>query len=308
MMGEGRRVADRAIRAYGIKRDDMRVPDIVLRSVGFVGEIAGEGLARESVDHVGTGFVVSIPNATHPYLRTFCFVTAKHVLDDVTPGASLGVSVNKKEGGRRLLQLEGGWQRHPDATVDLAAAYISDPPPEIAAFGVEDFFNPEDKGNQIGVGDEVFFPGLFLPAPGTHSNTPIVRHGNLAMLPSEQIQTRYGYSDVYLVEARSIGGISGSPAWVRETLEVRAKRDDGRDVLARCPGEMKLLGVMQTHWDVDDINRYDFQRDPRGVNLGIAIVVPATKVLEVINLPEMLPRREVAEKQLLRRIAAKFGK
>ena len=295
-----------AIRAFRIKRDDMRVPDIVLRSVGFVAEIVGEDLSTQSVDHIGTGFIVSIPSEKYAYIRTFCFVTARHVIEDVTPGTPLVVSVNKKDGGRQLLKLEGNWQFHPDSTVDLAVRYVSEPPPDVAAFGVEDFFDPPNNETKIGVGDEVFFPGLFLPAPGINSNTPIVRHGNLAMLPDEPIQTRYGFSDVYLVEARSIGGISGSPAWVRETLEVRARRDNGKDVLARCPGEMKLLGLLQTHWDVDDINKYDFQRDPKGVNLGVAIVVPAKKILEVINLPEMLPRREAAETELLRRIVMKF--
>jgi hypothetical protein len=132
-------------------------------------------------------------------------------------------------------------------------------------------------------------------------NIPIVRHGNLAMLPDERIQTRYGFAEVYLIEARSI---SGSPVWVRETIELRAKRDDGRDVLLRGPGEMKLLGVMQTHWDVDekDLNKYDALHSRTGVNLGVAVVVPAKKILDVINLPEIVSLRKDAEVRYLSKL------
>ncbi len=205
-----------------------------------------------------------------------------------------------------LLGLDARWYEHPDSSVDLAVNCLIDPTSDISAFGVEDFFDPASKGNQIGPGDEVFFCGLFVPAPGMGKNFPLVRHGNLAMLPDEQIQTEFGFADVYLVEARSIGGISGSPVWVRETVELRAKRDDGRPVLMRGPGEMKLLGLMQAHWDVKDINKYDFAHDPRGVNLGVAIVVPAKKILEVINLPEMASRRREAEARFRSRIAPGF--
>jgi hypothetical protein len=47
---------------------------------------------------------------------------------------------------------------------------------------------------------------------GDLKNVPIVRVGNLASYPSEQIQTRaFGRMEAYLIEARSIGGLSGSP-------------------------------------------------------------------------------------------------
>jgi hypothetical protein len=58
---------------------------------------------------------------------------------------------------------------------------------------------------------------------------PIGRHGSLAMMPSEPIQTDLGFADVYLIKARSMGGISGSPVFVRPSVGVglAANHTDG---------------------------------------------------------------------------------
>jgi hypothetical protein len=56
---------------------------------------------------------------------------------------------------------------------------------------------------------------------GRKRNIPIVRTGNISMIPSEKvpgIQIRRGESvesEVYLIEARSVGGLSGSPVFIR---------------------------------------------------------------------------------------------
>jgi hypothetical protein len=159
---------------------------------------------------------------------------------------------------------------------------------------------------KYGVGDEVFITGLFQPsASGITRNMPILRCGNIAMLPEEQLQTEYGYADVYLVEARSIGGVSGSPVFVRETLELGpVEREDGTEVLMSGVGASQCLGLMQGHWDVreSEINSLIVDQDrKRGVNLGIAIVVPAVKIIETINRPELMAIREEVEKRERRR-------
>jgi hypothetical protein len=89
---------------------------------------------------------------------------------------------------------------------------------------------------------------------------PIVRHGNIAMLPEEQIQTEMGYADVHLIEARSIGGLSGSPVFVRTS---EAEKDSHRGI--------QLLGVMHGHWEIkeSELNKPTLVHDRRGVNLGI---------------------------------------
>jgi hypothetical protein len=157
----------------------------------------------------------------------------------------------------------------------------------------------------IGIGDEVHAIGLFSAIPGNHSNMPIVRAGNIAMMPTEQIQTELGHTDVFLVEARSIGGMSGSPIFVRPTLRQRLKNENGEVVNAFCTGSGEtLLGMVQGHWDIreGEINKPSFTNDrKRGVNYGIAVVVPAQKIYETLYSEPLVAMRNKIETEELRR-------
>jgi hypothetical protein len=145
------------------------------------------------------------------------------------------------------------------------------------------------RSKSIGSGDEVFITGLFAHLSGSKRNLPIVRMGNIAMMPGEPVPTTaFGDIEAYLIEARSIGGLSGSPAFVRETVQMGL-------------GSFYLLGLMHGHWDIPPQQKNDelqvgedmFSR----VNLGIAIVVPAKKILEVVNQPELLEMRRTADEK-----------
>lgn len=142
----------------------------------------------------------------------------------------------------------------------------------------------------IGIGDEVFITGLFRFARGSRGNSPIARIGSLAMIPNDKIYSGatfegidkiFGDMDAYLIEARSIGGLSGSPAYIRGTVSV----PDTDNILA-TDAEYYLLGIVHGHWQIreNDLNTTDMQIVRReGLNVGIAIVTPAYKVLETLN-------------------------
>jgi hypothetical protein len=68
---------------------------------------------------------------------------------------------------------------------------------------------------------------------------------------------------------------------------------------------MKLLGLMQGHWDVteSEINKFQLNNNPRGVNVGLAIVTPAAKIIEVLNLPELTVMRDEIESERRKRTA-----
>ena len=273
----------------------MRVPDLLLKSIGFVANVDGRDLSAQSIDPIATAFIVSMPSNLAGG-RFYYVITARHVFDG--PPVEKVVIVNQKGGGVKPLSVLGPWFGHPDKTVDVVAAQVPfDLAVDVTAFDVEDFFdanNPED----IGPGDEVFFPSLFTPAPGTAKILPLVRYGNLAMLPDQQIQCSDGYSDIYLIEARSIGGISGSPVFVRETIVLPVEKHDKSKVMMHGGGRFKLLGLIKGHWDVDEskINQAYVTHDPkRGVNMGIAQVVPAKKIIETLNAPGLLGLRAMEE-------------
>jgi hypothetical protein len=131
------------------------------------------------------------------------------------------------------------WCLHPtDPTVDVAVLPCNiEPEMDVLSISTKHFWSPSANGDQkIGIGDEVFFPGLFTYAPGHRRNIPILRHGNLAMLPDEPIQVDSGFAEVYLIEARSIGGISGSPVFVRPTMSLDESTVFGK-------GNQRLLGI-----------------------------------------------------------------
>jgi len=146
----------------------------------------------------------------------------------------------------------------------------------------------------------VYATGLFTEISHDDKNTPILRHGNIAMMGDAKIQTEFGYADVYLIEARSIGGLSGSPLFVRPTTKIQAIPDN----LLVIRDRTKLLGVVQAHWDVkeSEINNPTINQDrKRGVNYGIAIVIPASKIVEALNRPELAERRNKMDENIRKR-------
>jgi hypothetical protein len=121
------------------------------------------------------------------------------------------------------------------------------------------------------------------------------------MITDEQIQTELGFADVYLIEGRSIGGLSGSPAFVRRTETIKVRMEDGRITTLNSPGPFKLLGLMQGHWDIKEsaMNKASIEHDYKhGVNLGIAIVTPAIKIAEILEQRGMKLIRDLADEDL----------
>ena len=64
------------------------------------------------------------------------------------------------------------------------------------------------------VGDEVATVGLYTSHHGHTKNIPVVRVGHISMLPDEPVMSTRGYVEAYLVEVRSIVGLSGSPVYI----------------------------------------------------------------------------------------------
>src|SRR5262245_14040214 len=99
----------------------MRVPDYILKSVGFVAEYHHSDSGTESYDHEATGFFVSVPSSVRPGHNYLLFVTAKHVAEKLK-NRRIAFIVNKKGGGVTTLTQTGDcWFVHPtDGSVDAA--------------------------------------------------------------------------------------------------------------------------------------------------------------------------------------------
>ncbi len=290
----------------------MRIPDESLKAVGYICEVTHKDETGMYGDPHATGFFVTVP-CQSPELEgevMYYFVTAKHVATDLKDRA-VYFSVNKIGGGvinDGVIPVVPAWVVHPtDPNADVAVIQVvlKVGVVDIAPVPVETFALPQRiRELNIGLGDEVHSVGLFSGVPGTESNTPVARFGNISMMSSEQIQTDLGFTEMYLVEARSIGGMSGSPVFVRPTYGQRIDRNDGSQVLVFSAGKGEtLLGMAEGHWDVreEDINKPSFVHDrKKGVNYGIALVVPAYKIYDTIYRPEAVAMRQRQEREVIR--------
>jgi hypothetical protein len=160
----------------------------------------------------------------------------------------------------------------------------------------------------ISVGDEAFVIGLFTYLSGTRRNTPIVRTGNLALLPDERVPTAdMGDIKAYLLEVRSFGGLSGAPVFVRETVTTQGVSVDisGTPFVSPAPvsgvGNSWLLGLMHGHWDITERQIHDMAHDAKDepLNLGIAVVVPAFQLAETLMQADCVAERKLALAELL---------
>jgi hypothetical protein len=247
----------------------MRVPDEVLMCVAYLGLPTTDAEGRPAMQPGATAFFVNMPSTVEG--NTFVYlVTARHVAEKIQ-GREFMLRANLRDGGAFFGQgdAETKWRYHPsDDSVDVAVtSWVPPESVEYKAVPVSMFLDDNIiRDEQIGPGDEVFATGLFVRLVGRERNLPIVRTGNIAMMPSEPVPTGLGPMDAYLIEARSLGGLSGSPAFVHRVRSFH------------------FLGLMHGHWDVPDRQG--------AVNMGIAIVVPARKILEVLEQPLLQAARQ----------------
>jgi hypothetical protein len=281
---------------FGDERELMLVPNVVKQGVLFV----GYRKLDQSVHLVGTAFLVVVPTDTDDF-RFGYIVTAKHVIDRIAQKSTdkkIYLRANVKGGTAEHIEMDmSTWYFHPtDETVDVAvSAFGWFPPLEHAGLSVESFVTQEIIDKEfVDVGDDLFLVGLFRQHSKTRRNIPIIRVGNISAMPEEKINTKFALIDAYLIECRSIGGLSGSPVYLMTGSHRRDFSATNR------VGKFYLLGLVHGHFDIskESIDEaVDDDADSNQVNMGIAIVIPATKILEVINQPLFIASRDRAIKE-----------
>ena len=272
--------------------DYMQIPDEIRKCVCF----AGLQKANGTISLAGTAFFMARPLDSMPGRMMGYAVTAKHVIEGIRNKGvdSVMLRLNFKGPGATWLRTDlAAWKYHPnDSTVDVAVMRFSMNDQidhmviPIALCASRDVI----ASRKVDIGDEVFLAGLFVPHAGRKHNIPIVRVGNIAAMPHEKVSTKLGDIDAYLIEARSIGGLGGSPVFVNLT-GVR------NGVLSVGLPQFFLLGLMHGHFD-SELLRKDFTEDSvstETVNMGLGVVVPIEKVMETINQPSIRAVDDQAE-------------
>jgi hypothetical protein len=270
----------------------MLLPQELLDCVVFLGE-------KTTGDNrlAGTGFFVSVPSQIAPSTQHVYLVTAAHCVEN--PSA-LVVRFNNPSKGEGLLTwsppTEKKWLRIPqpangEGHVDMAALPVPDSLRQVfyeagyrwvpQSMFFDEALLGDDPSQGVGVGDDVVALGLLTVHSGSSRNAPVVRTGNLSLVPEEPIMvnSRNGprRMRLYLTELRSIGGLSGSPVFVRHRSQIGAPATP-----------VSLLGIMIGHWDDSDRN-----------HMGFGMVVPAPLLGELLGQERAVKQREKVEKERL---------
>jgi hypothetical protein len=294
----------------------MRVASDVLRSVVFLGQEDPDESSK--IRYTDTGFLIGMPSEADPNLSHIYLVTSAHGANGLSNGR-LFVRMNRKDGLAPYDFPSGEiirWYYHPDDEfVDAAALPFGSPATQLVDFVAipRSMFWMADnvtEGDFIGLGDETFVAGLFPEFTGTQRNSPLLHFGNLIGLPTEKVPIeiedgKKGLADAYLVEVRSIKGLSGSPVFLSKPISV-----DLTGILACDPqfakfyvtGQICFLGLMHGHWKypLGDITRY-IPAVEDGLHSGVALVVPARKIAEILDQPELLAKRKAMDDAIRRK-------
>jgi len=279
----------------------MRIPDEITKCVCFLC-VQDNGAYR----YGGTAMILTVKEGATDELWWTYLVTARHCVERAKNRyGDLYARFNLIDGTSRQVKLEDRWIFPDDESVDIAIL------PIFIAGGVEHgnvsnlmFANDyQVEALNIGIGDDLFIVGLFSQREGTQRNIPIVRSGIIASMPEEPLQdanTGNPYH-AYLIEARSIGGLSGSPVFV--AIDTHDSVTQAR----RTPNDAALfllLGFIRSHWDLKTTTVMDFLEDADSkLNMGIAVVTPIQEVMKVISGEELTKQRKDIRKEYLKKKA-----
>lgn len=249
----------------------------------------------------GTGFLVYMPSATDTNKAFGYLVTARHVLRPATNNWLPGVFVrlNKKDGTSVQIPLPlitSGPNKnvftHTDPTVDIAVVPFFPTPftnfdclflPEELIPSVTDF-----KDLDIHEGSDVFFTGMFINHLGNKRNTPITRFGKVALMSDEKIDWVTGTTDLYLMEANSFPGNSGSPVY----FQIGNERENGSIVLGGGP-RIKLAGILSGGYLINQRVQIDSVSTNEYVSpfIGITGVIPSYELKDILDSKELKQQR-----------------
>lgn len=281
---------------FSSEYDMAQIPENIRKCVAFIGyrkKLAG---GETEIVPCGTGLLTSRrTTASSTALATY-LVTARHVLEEIAPRAiddKVHIRVNLLDGTAKWIELNRAeWVFAESQNVDvaimpfaeagLAHAYIQE-----ELFATDATFSK----HKIGPGDEVFFPGLLTHHVGQQANVPIVRTGSIAALPKDHVKTTWGTRSIkaHLIEARSIGGLSGSPVFVQ--VGPIHKKSNGQGQLGNIL--YFLIGMVHGHFDSPDMAEDAGLVDAsaKGANSGIAIVIPSTDIAAALSQPNFVAQR-----------------
>jgi hypothetical protein len=315
-------------RIGGVKRSylgdpaehEMRTGDNITNYVGFL--CIKEKKAKSTYRPFGNAFIVEHPSLDvtgrdyepgYEYL-----VTAKHLVDDGKKHGDLFLRLNKKDGRKDHIRITGKWHYANDTEgfdSDVAIIRFNPGSNEYVYGALPSYGLIHDRNERlpvellhadVGLGDDLCTVGLFSAYYGENRNIPILTFGTIAAMPdrSEPLKDkRTGKAyEAYLIEMRSIAGLSGSPVFLMVDPEGKASKRIASPVTL-------LLGMVRSYWyyNIDSGVLYHSSEILPEVNVGISSVTPSQKILELLKGEEMTKEREREQAETPERFKSKFA-
>jgi hypothetical protein len=279
----------------------------------------------------GSGFLINVPVEGHEGWSTLYAVTNRHVVNE----GCLVLRLNKTEGGTRVIRTDrDAWFDHPSRyDVSVLPLDVENEQLQYSSIGTDEFITRDMIVDyRIGPGDECFLVGRVITPWGQQKNNPAVRFGSVSMMADPNEPAR-GYGGVeqesFFVDCRSLSGFSGSPVFVTTTqtyhkddTHVPAKiRHPQGEPPAEEEGERKglkiefvatsgtfgpwLLGIDWGHlplwkpvYERDEVTETNYRVEQ---NTGIACVLPAWHIVDLLNEGELVKERKNDKERLDRR-------
>jgi hypothetical protein len=280
----------------------VRLSDSYLDSVVYVG--FGDPAIPGKIDIQGTAFFVAHDEALY-------LVTAAHVAK-CFKDVPFSIRLNDERRKAYVDQVESAtWVNHPNDDVDVAVMRY-DPPAKMRVTAIrtkEMLIEFKRWSKNIGVGDLAYVVGVYKYMSGKERNIPVVHTGHIAsMADGEPLPTKDWTWDGdpddaptirikgYLVQVPTLEQSSGSPVFVRRSLETLAiPKDETTPVRSWQYGSVWFLGLWHGAWT----SRTCEELGVPGV--GVGITVPATFILEALDQPKVKAMRD---KEKAKRVVA----
>jgi hypothetical protein len=321
-------------RVWGVAMP-VRVPPHWLNCSFYVYKTVAD--AKAGTETGGTGCLVGWPSAHEGWIHLDA-VTNRHVIDKEFGVLRLNTQDGKTS---TIETHWGDWETLDESgdvavmPLELGAQFRWKP------ILLREFLSPETLQDfNIWPGDEAFLIGRLMNQAGRQKNTPVVRFGNLAMLadPEEPIDmVPYGEHEAFLVECRSLSGFSGSPVFLTTTQTLHAV--DGKLPSGRIyTGDGPMIHLNQSSeefstgesgsrnsvlwqdgtfgpWfigiDRGHVPLWGKVREPNGDqtaqgykvehNTGMAVVIPAWKIVDVLRKDELVKQRKKDDEEIARK-------
>lgn len=283
-----------------------------LNCTGFIGFPTERGFSVS-----GTCFFVCVEREELDFAYA---VTCRHVINANSNSPGLHIRVNRKGKSPKAIPIENNaWIKHPDPKVDVAICHFDfnrhdqDEDLDVGVLSKGSIATEETaKHYGLSAGIEVFIIGAFVGRIGENRNIPIVRSGNIAAMPLEPVWPYSPTRPAYLVETRSLGGISGSPLFLHTAPErlhggpIPLGKNEGRIVLPYLLVGMIIsnhAGQYREDFVSDDPNQ--ILLSDADFNAGISVAVPVDQILEVLNLPSVEEARQISIAAKMRETGAR---